>query len=199
MKPVDIGSAYNQITHLWSGDSFDMSNGISQHKKAIQFVSNHGEALDVGCGPTGRFIELLINEGFSPRGIDVSAEMLALARIKHPNVQFELADICDFELTKKYDFITAWDSIWHIPLSEQRRVITKIVGSLHLGGVFIFSFGATEQECAHTDTCMGPEVYYSTLGVSGFINLFIELGCNIRHLELDQYPELHAYMIIQKT
>ena len=45
---------------------------------------------------------------------------------------------------------------------------------------------------------MGPEVYYSTLGTSGFLRLFEELGCNIKHLQYDQYPELHTYLIVQK-
>jgi hypothetical protein len=34
----------------------------------------------VGCGCTGRFIDLLLNEGFSPEGLDISTEMLSLAK-----------------------------------------------------------------------------------------------------------------------
>ena len=98
----------------------------------------------------------------------------------------------------KYDFITAWDSIWHIPLNEQRNVIAKIVDSLNAGGVFIFSFGGTESEGAHTNCAMGPEVYYSSLGTNGFVALLIELGCTIKHLEFDQYPELHTFIVAQK-
>jgi len=46
---------------------------------------------------------------------------------------------------------------------------------------------------------MGPEVYYSSLGTAGFLELIMELGCICRHLEYDRYPELHTYLIVQKV
>lgn len=199
MKPEDIGKAYNQITHIWNSEEFDINNGISQHKKAISFVKSRGNALDVGCGCTGRFIDLLQGEGFTPSGLDISDKMLNIARKKHPDIRFVQGDICECELSEKYDFITAWDSIWHIPLSEQRNVLTKLVESLNVGGVLIFSFGGTDEEGFHTNNFMGPEVYYSSLGLNGFLKLFIELGCIIRHLEFDQYPELHTYLVVEKA
>lgn len=199
MKPEAIGLAYDIITHLWQREDFNRDNGIEAHKRAISFVENRGNTLDIGCGLTGRFIELLKNEGFEPEGVDISKEMLRLAKERHPSVNFYHQDICQWQLPKQYDLITAWDSIWHIPLKEQEAVITKLVAGLKSGGVFIFSFGGTEQACDHSDSTMGPEVYYSTLGTRGFIELLIKLGCQIRHLELDQHPELHAFMIVQKA
>lgn len=199
MKPEDTGKAYNQITHIWDSEKFDMSNGIGQHKKAISFVKNRGNALDIGCGCTGRIIELLVNEGFKPSGLDVSDEMLNIAQHRHPEIHFVQADICEYELPEKYDFITAWDSIWHIPLSEQKKVLAKIIEGLNVGGVFIFSFGGTAEEGFHTNDFMGPEVYYSSLGLNGFLRFFIELGCVIRHLEFDQYPENHTYLVVEKA
>lgn len=198
MKPSAIGKAYDQITHLWESDNFNRANGIDVHKRAIQFVENHGKALDVGCGCTGRFIDLLLDEGFAPQGVDVSEKMIALAKAKHPDIPFYHQDICQWEIPEKYDFITAWDSIWHIPLSEQKPVLTKLIAALNAGGVLLFSFGGTDKASEHTDDNMGPEVYYSTLGTNGFLQLFVELGCHCRHLENGQHPELHTYLIVQK-
>lgn len=199
MKPIEIGKAYDQITHLWENKKFNMNNGIEPHKKAVSFTSKRGKALDIGCGCTGRFIELLSNEGFTPFGLDASEKMVKLARKRHPHIDFVQADICSYTLTSTYDFITAWDSIWHIPLTDQRKVFTKIIKSLNPGGIFIFSFGGTDKEGYHTDDFMGPEVYYSTLGTNGFLTLLIESGCIIRHLEFDQYPEMHTYIIAEKA
>lgn len=199
MNPADIGKAYDQITHLWESSDFNMSNGIEQHEKAIAFAKNRGKALDIGCGCTGRFIRLLRSAGFTPSGVDISSKMLKVARENHPDIEFIQADICKHTLSERYDFITAWDSIWHVPLSEQRNVLSKIVNSLNVGGVFIFSFGGTSEAGSHTDDFMGPEVYYSSLGTNGFLALLIELGCIVRHLEFDQYPELHTYMVVEKA
>jgi predicted TPR repeat methyltransferase len=199
MKPSEIGEAYDQITHLWESENFNRLNGIKPHEQAIAFVKNRGKALDIGCGCTGRFIDLLLNNGFDPEGIDVSEQMIKLARKKQPEITFHQQDICCWNLTQHYDFITAWDSLWHIPLDQQEKVITKLIASLNNGGVLILSFGGTEKHDDHKDDFMGPEVYYSTLGVNGFLKLFIALGCVCRHLEYDQYPELHAYLIVQKV
>lgn len=199
MNPLDIGKAYNQITHLWESQDFNRNNGIDQHKKAIAFAKNRGKALDVGCGCTGRFIDLLLSEGFSPEGVDISEEMISLVKKRHPEIKFHQQDICEWEICEKYDFITAWDSIWHIPLNQQHKVLTKLVSHLNANGVLIFSCGGIDQEDEHTDDFMGPELYYSSLGINGFLQSLISLGCICRHLEYDQYPELHAYLIVQKA
>jgi len=199
MDPQDTGKAYDQITHLWTSSEFKSENGIEQHKRAIAFVKNRGKALDVGCGCTGRFIDLLLKEGFSPEGVDVSTKMLELARSRHPELTFTQADICEWDIPGSYDFITAWDSIWHVPLDQLRNVVRKLVASLNSKGVLIFSSGGTDEEGFITDDAMGPKVYYSSLGIPGFLNLFAELGCVCRHLEYDQHPELHLYFIVQKT
>lgn len=199
MNPSDIGEAYNQITHLWEREGFNRDNGIEPHNRAIAFVKSRGKALDVGCGCTGRFIDLLSGEGFSPEGVDISKAMVSLARKRNPEIHFYQEDICEWVMPDEYDFITAWDSIWHIPLDQQKQVLTKLISSLSTNGVLIFSFGGTDEEGDHKDDSMGPEVYYSTLGISGFLKLLIGLGCACRHLEYDQYPELHAYLIVQKT
>lgn len=199
MKPEDIGKGYDQITHLWESEGFNLGNGVAQHKRAIAFGDQKGMALDVGCGCTGRFIDLLLDSGFTPEGLDISPNMLELARIKHPEVVFYQQDICQWNPPIKYDFISAWDSIWHIPLEMQAAVIKKLIAALNPKGVIIFSFGGIDHADDHLDNTMGPDMYYATLGVSGFIKLIMEQGCVCRHLEYDQYPEMHTYLIAQKT
>ena len=199
MNPPDIGKAYDKITHLWESDKFNRENGIDAHKRAIAFAKNRGAALDVGCGCTGRIIDLLLNSEFTPEGADISNKMVALAKKRHPEVKFHQQDICKWSPPKKYDFVTAWDSIWHIPLNQQENVLTKLISCLNTNGVLIFSCGGTDEAGDHKDDFMGPEVYYSSLGINGFIRLIINSGCFLRHIEYDQYPELHAYFIVQKA
>ena len=198
MNPAQIGKNYDTITDLWSDDRFNMKNGIDQHKRAISFVKSKGKALDVGCGRTGRIMDLLAKEGFKPEGLDISEKMIALARSRNPEWNFYQEDICSYPLSEKYDFITAWDSIWHIPLEEQVSVISKLASALNPNGVMIFSFGGVSEQGDHTDDAMGPMMYYSSLGTNGFIQVFLDNDCTIKHLEFDQYPELHTYIVAQK-
>ena len=198
MNPSNIGKAYDQITHLWGSDKFNRENGIEAHKRAIAFTKNRGAALDVGCGCTGRLIDLLLSNKFTPEGVDVSEKMVKLARKSHPEVKFHQQDICEWSPSQKYDFITAWDSIWHIPLDKQANVISKLVNVLNLNGIMIFSFGGVNEPGDHTDDTMGPMMYYSSLGTNGFIQVFLDNGCTIKHLEFDQHPELHTYIVAQR-
>ena len=199
MKPSDIASGYDGLADIWNGDDFDRSNGIEQHRRAIAFCSAKGRALDVGCGSSGRIIELMLENGFDAEGLDLSDRMLELARARHPNTRFHQADICEWVAENSYDFVSAWDSIWHVPLSEQATVLRKLMGCLNTNGVLVFTMGGLDAESEITDSAMGPEMYYSTLGVSKTLALIEETGCTCRHLEYDQHPEPHVYVIVQKT
>ena len=199
MTPHQIGKAYDQIADLWDREKFLNDNGIAQHKRAIAFTNKRGAALDVGCGWNGRIIDLLLEEGFSPEGLDVSDEMIDRARKRHPHVTFYHDDICFWQPLRGYDFITAWDSIWHVPLKNHESVLEKILSALNQGGVCIFSAGGLDEASDHTDDSMGPEVYYSTLGIPKLLDVISNSGCVCRHLEYDQHPELHLCLIVQKT
>ncbi len=141
----------------------------------------------------------LLSQGFALEGVDISAEMLTLARKKHPLVTFHHADICDWNLPRHYDFISAWDSIWHVPLSLQEHVLKKLLEGLEPEGVLIFTTGGVDSPNEKTDSYMGPEMYYGALGIPNLLALLGRMGCVCRHLEYDQYPELHVYIIAQKS
>ena len=59
-------------------------------------------------------------------------------------VRFHFADICIWEFPKHYDFISAWDSIWHVQLQQQLDVLRKMLSGLAPGGVLIFTTGGVE-------------------------------------------------------
>lgn len=199
MNPEDVANSYDLIAHRWHGDRFARDNGIAPHEKAVAFTELRGPALDIGCGGSGRLIDMLLNHGFSAEGLDISGRMLELARSRHPSTIFHQADICQWEFPHSYDFISAWDSIWHVPLQLQERVLQKILSGLALGGVAIFSIGGTEDPSETKDSYMGPPMYHSTLGISRTLEVVARAGSICRHLEYDQYPELHVYIICQRV
>ena len=64
----------------------------------------------------------------------------------------------------------------------------KLMAALEEDGVFIFTAGGLDVAGFHVDASMGPEVYYSTLGINGLLQVIEEAGCVLRHLEFDQLP-----------
>ena len=199
MKPEQIASSYNQIAQHWDCPEFNHANGIEQHERALQFMSGCGRALDVGCGSSGRIIELLLKRGFEVEGVDISTEMLKRARQHHPNIMFHQADICTWEFPKRYNFISAWDSIWHVPLDQQLQVLSRICDGLESGGVLIFTTGGVEKPDEVTNPCFGQPLYHAAPGISALIHTLEQAGCSCRHLEYDQYPEKHVYVIAQRA
>ncbi len=194
MTPEQVAASYDRIADRW----LDVSTyGFAQVERAVAFVKRKGAALDVGCG-TGRLMGLLGEHGFRTDGLDVSPAMVALARQRHPGARLFHADVCRWELPRSYDLIVAWDSVWHVPLARQEAVLTKLCRGLSAGGVLVFTTGGTDGPSEKLDTCMGPTMYHATLGVPRTLHVLAEAGCTCRHLEYDQHPELHVYVVAQK-
>lgn len=191
MQPDDTGRAYDQIAHQWAVEGFLAGNGIAQHAAALVHASKGGVALDVGCGCNPRLPELLGANGFVVEGVDVSSAMIETARRLSPGVTHHLADIRDWALPRRYGFITAWDSLWHLPLADQLPVMRKLLRGLEPGGVMLFTMGGLDEPAEKTDSVMGPLMYYSTPGIGAVLRLFAEENCQCLWMTFDQPPEPH--------
>ena len=193
-------SAYDLIAERWLDRNFGRQDGVAQHARALAFLDDAaaGWALNVGCGCNTRFNALLRGRGLALEGIDVSGRMLALARVADPVVVLHQADVCNWPPPRRYRFISAWDSIWHVRLDRQRALLRGLMATLEPRGVFVFSAGGLDAAGEHCDDAMGPEVYYATLGIPGLLEVIRESGCVCRHLEFDQWPQNHLVLIVQR-
>lgn len=202
MQHLTIASAYDTLAPNWLDGQFNGSNGVDQHMRALRFLAravDGGWALNVGCGCNTRFNSLFREHGLKIEGVDISERMVALARGADPDVQLHHADICTWQTERTYRFVSAWDSIWHVQLEQQRPLMLKLLAMLDRGGVLLFSAGGLDGPSEHTDSTMGPAVYYSTLGIPGLIAVIQESGCTLRHLEFDQWPQQHLLVIAQRA
>lgn len=199
MTPKQTAESYNQIASHWAGEKFNRKNGIAQHERAFRFIKNTDYAIDIGCGSSGRFIDMMLSKGFMVEGLDLSTEMLALAKERHPKIVFYHADICTWDFPKKYDFISAWDSVWHAPLDEHAGILEKLCNGLSSEGVLIYTSGALDEPNDVIDVTLGQTLYTAALGIPNILKIIEECDCVCRHLEYDDpHPGLHLYLIIQK-
>lgn len=196
MKPSVLGKKYDKIAGWWQDQHNDGDYGVIQFENAVNFRAGGGKALDVGCGTGGRFVRILQNNGYKITGLDVSSEMIKLASDNHPGECFIHQDVCTWDTTDSFDFIVAWDSIFHLPYLEQEPTVIKLCRLLDDDGVLIYTFGNANGE--HTDEWHGDTYYYSSIGVNENLRLLIVNGLTVLHLELDQYPEKHVCVITKK-
>ena len=197
MEPLVLGTKYDKIAQWWSDRHFNSDYGIRQFEKALNFAPKDPprtrKALDVGCGAGGRFVRILQEHGFSITGIDVSKEMIKLAKLHHPNETFYLQDICTWELDQTFDFIVAWDSIFHLPFAMQESVVAKLCNLLATEGVLIYTFGDAYGE--HDDQWHNDTFHYSSIGINRNLEILAKNGVLCKHLELDQWPQNHVFII----
>jgi SAM-dependent methyltransferase len=102
-----------------------------------------GPVADVGCGP-GYVTRFLHDAGVDAFGIDLSPEMVAIARRDHPDLRFEVGTMTDLDLDDdSVAGIVAFWSVIHIPdhavpgvLGKFRRVLrprSPLLVGFHVG------------------------------------------------------------------
>ena len=111
-----------------------------QHLTAIvrQSLRSEGKRLlDVACG-AGHHITYL-KEHFDVEGLDISQELLEIARQREPDILFHRADMIDFDLSRTFDVVTClFSSIGYVKtLYNLTRAVTCMTRHLTTGGVLV--------------------------------------------------------------
>ncbi len=97
----------------------------------VTMTVGHGRALDVGCGP-GHVAAYLSARRGQAAGLDLSPEMVALARTHHPGLEFEAGDMLELG-ERGLAGSVAFYSIVHLPQEDLARVAGSFHGALAPG------------------------------------------------------------------
>lgn len=104
------------------------------------------EVADVGCGP-GRITDYLRSLGVAAFGIDLSAEMVAVARRDYPGVRFWQGSMLDLKLPEaSLAGLLAWYSIIHLPPAELPGIFAQFFRVLRPGGQLLLAFQAGKEK-----------------------------------------------------
>ena len=117
-------------------------NYEAEADRAYAFIQQHKQTrgktlLDVACG-TGHHAGLLSNY-YQAEGLDLDAQMLAVAKKKHPELRFHQGDMLDFDLKRQFDAVTClFSSIGYVKTKSRLGKAIRIM-SRHLlpGGVLL--------------------------------------------------------------
>ncbi|MEI7056453.1 class I SAM-dependent methyltransferase [Nocardioides sp. CCNWLW239] len=114
-----------------------------------------GPVADVGCGP-GYITRHLQDLGVDAFGIDLSPEMIAIARRDHPDLGFEVGSMTDLPLLdRSVGGVLAFWSVIHIPDVAVPGVFGEFRRVLRPGGPLLVGFH------------VGDETRHSTIGYTG--------------------------------
>jgi len=83
---------YNKISKIYASKYFNDLADSSYIDDFLKTLKRGSKVLDVGCGP-GTFTKYILGKGFNAEGVDLSDEMIDIARNKVPNAAFGKMDM----------------------------------------------------------------------------------------------------------
>lgn len=141
----NFGNLYSKYYDLLYSDK-DYSGEVEYIVALIkEDSSKHKTILDMGCG-TGKHAELLCDFGYKVHGIDLSIDMLKIAKDrrvgKEKNLTFSHSNIQELNLDEDFDIVT---SLFHVmgyqnTNKELVRAFEVAYNHLKKDGLFIFDF-----------------------------------------------------------
>lgn len=102
-----------------------------------------GTVVDLGCG-SGIFARLLTDAGYDVVGVDISEEMVALARATAPHADLRVGSVHDIALPSDVRAVVALGEVCNYAtdakagLDAIARLAEKVAAALVPGGVFVF-------------------------------------------------------------
>lgn len=132
---------YSKSAHLYDTVYLAMGKDYAAEARTIHELANQykktdrNTLLDVACG-TGLHAGHLA-EFYRVEGLDIAADMLAIAREKHPGIPFHNGDMRKFELHRQFDVVTClFSAIGYMKTTAQlKQAIAAMERHLLPGGV----------------------------------------------------------------
>lgn len=124
-----------------------------EYLRDFSFVPRYGEdvlnlldvhtgdrAIDLGCG-NGMLTKRLSEMGLEVTGVDVSEEMLGIARSSYPELTFIKSDALDFMVSEPVDAVFS-NAVFHwIDKEKQSALLRQVNRALKKGGELVCEFG----------------------------------------------------------
>lgn len=105
-----------------------------------------GRVLDVGCGP-GHVTAFLAAHGADVTGLDLSPEMIAVARARVPGLPFVVGDLRALpEPDGALGAVVAMYALVHVPRGQLGPPIAELARVLAPGGLLLVSLHVGEEE-----------------------------------------------------
>ncbi|WP_042369745.1 class I SAM-dependent DNA methyltransferase [Streptacidiphilus neutrinimicus] len=115
-------------------------------------TNGDGEVADLGCGP-GHVTAHLRGLGLKAFGVDISPEMIRLAREANPGLRFEVGSMAALDLPDgSLGGVLSRSSVIHIPPRDLPAALAEIGRVLAPGGHLLISLFATDEDAIRTQS-----------------------------------------------
>ena len=202
---------YNRFAYLYDKliNDVDYDKWIEYYYKIFRrFNLEPKLGLDLGCG-TGNLTTRFSEKGVEMTGIDISEDMLMVAREKSEgrDILYLNQDMCEFELYGTVDFIVSGlDCINYITDKRDLKKVMRLVNNyLTPGGLFVFDINTSHKlsDTIGNNTfiledddvfCSWQNEYDPRRKICDFYLTFF-MRENSKYVRFDEHHEERAYSI----
>ncbi len=151
-----VAADYAELVHD-ALDSKPLDRSMFSAFSELVQATDAGPVADLGCGP-GHVTAHLHSLGVNAFGIDLSPQMVAVARRTHPGLRFEEGSMTALDLEDDVlGGIVAWYSTVHTPPELLPTVFAEFHRVLAPGGHLLLAFKVGDQR-RHLDKAYGHEL-----------------------------------------
>ena len=131
---MSLAETYDRIAEFWHADHQTDDWWQEGTDRFISFLPQGASVLDVGCG-SGVKSKYLRARELAAVGIDISENLLAIARRESPDGDFRKLSMLELEqVPETFDGVFAQASLLHIAKADAPTAVRKMAGRAKPGG-----------------------------------------------------------------
>ncbi|KQU59106.1 methyltransferase [Rhodococcus sp. Leaf278] len=162
-----------------------------------------GEVLEVGCG-SGRITEHLHGLGVNVAGIDLSSNMIDVARREFPHLRFRIESMESLSAADgSVAGIVAWYSIIHTPPAELPAIFAELNRAMAADGLLLLAFQSGDER-VRLEHVYGHTVSYDAYRLDPdaiaqmVVDAEFEIEVRIHRAPVGNEPTPQAYLMARK-
>lgn len=191
-------AAFDRIGELYD-DVFPHKSG---QIIATQWVADHlapgARVLDVGCGTGLPTAGMLAESGLDVVGIDVSTEMLRLARRNVPAARFVAMDVLELDDSLgRFDAVVAFFSLLMLRRSDIPGVLRRMRAVLRPGGVV--AIGMVEGDTDYApQPFLGQQLAVTAYPVRDLESAIRGQGLDVREVDVEEFEPATSELPVER-
>ncbi len=141
MNQQEIISFFNKCAPSWDEEQV-------RNERVIEIILNNGgiekgvSVLDVACG-TGVLFPDYIKRGAVVTAVDISPEMVKIAKSKFPDINVICGDVEEISFPEEFDSVMIYNAFPHFP--NPQRLIENLSKLLRKGGRLSVAHGMSRE------------------------------------------------------
>ncbi len=154
-----VRAGYNKIAELYLKEREKFENWRELQEFCSKLPSN-AKILDVGCGTGIPIASYLIQNGFEVVGIDLSSEMVTVARKNVPEATILEMNMAEIEFPpESFDGLISCYAIFHVPRERHAAIFQSFHTILKAKGTMLVSAASCEWE--EVEDYLGARMFWS--------------------------------------